>query len=305
MQLPWLGPLLVLARPVAIASCSGEQDNCIDTKCCEDEGFSCFQKNDEFAACRVECEPGVHEDDAEDFQTPWSCNQLEADEEAARFALQELEPQEEAVEPQAKCSGLHEDCRSTGCCADPSMKCYEKNEEWATCMEVECEPGEHEDDPKDLRTPWSCRRPDAFCVVDAFQQCGGRGLSAKAPRCCKPGCRCDSSFEGYHQCLPISDSAVSCEEAVSNDSAGGASADEAMDHAVVRLASTREESAQGAWLGRPGAEAARGRGVAAAIAVGCGVMAAIGVGLFARRGALQRPPCGAPRVLLPQDMEVE
>lgn len=282
-----------MARPVATTSCSGEKDNCVSTKCCEDTGFSCFQKNDEFAACRADCEPGVHEDDAEDFQTPWSCEELHAEPKVA-----------EATE--AKCSELNEDCRRTGCCADHSMKCYEKNEEWATCME-ECEPGEHEEDAEDLRTPWSCKRPDAFCF-DTFQQCGGHGHPAKAATCCKPGCRCDSSFKPYHQCLPISDTAVSCEEAVSNVSAGSASADDAASEemaAIVRLASTREELAVGAPLGRPGAEAARGRGVAAAIVVGCGVTAAMGVSLLVRRGALQRPPRGAPRALLQPDTEVE
>ncbi|CAK0862061.1 unnamed protein product, partial [Prorocentrum cordatum] len=243
MQLPRLGLLLAAARPAAAASCSGAEDNCLGTGCCEDAGLSCFQKNEEFAACRAECEPGVHEDDAEDFRTPWSCKQLEAGADAGE------EPEEEGAELEARCSETGEDCRSTGCCADSSMECFEKNREWATCMET-CEPGEHEEDPEDLRTPWSCKRPSAFCF-DAFQQCGGHGHPAKAATCCKPGCRCDSSFKTYNQCLPISDTALSCEEAASAgnasaddaDAAGNASADDADEGeaAVVRLASTREE----------------------------------------------------------------
>ncbi|CAE8712048.1 unnamed protein product [Polarella glacialis] len=57
---------------------------------------------------------------------------------------------------QQQCSEEGADCRSTGCCADSTMTCYEKNQFWAGCRES-CSPGPYEYDDAMSRTPWSCR----------------------------------------------------------------------------------------------------------------------------------------------------
>eukprot|EP00405_Crypthecodinium_cohnii_P007175 CAMPEP_0206422944 /NCGR_PEP_ID=MMETSP0324_2-20121206/2393_1 /ASSEMBLY_ACC=CAM_ASM_000836 /TAXON_ID=2866 /ORGANISM="Crypthecodinium cohnii, Strain Seligo" /LENGTH=564 /DNA_ID=CAMNT_0053887423 /DNA_START=15 /DNA_END=1709 /DNA_ORIENTATION=+ len=42
------------------------------------------------------------------------------------------------------------DCRSSGCCTDPDMKCYEKNEEWGACK-ASC------DSLDDKNESWTCK----------------------------------------------------------------------------------------------------------------------------------------------------
>jgi len=54
------------------------------------------------------------------------------------------------------CSGNHQDCRTSGCCASPGWTCYEKNQHWGMCR-PSCTPGVDPDDHPAHRTPWSCR----------------------------------------------------------------------------------------------------------------------------------------------------
>merc|ERR1712151_1285685 len=53
------------------------------------------------------------------------------------------------------CADSGEDCRSTRCCNDASMKCYEKSEYWAGCK-TSCEPGIDPHDPEEYQSPWTC-----------------------------------------------------------------------------------------------------------------------------------------------------
>lgn len=53
------------------------------------------------------------------------------------------------------CSDVNQDCRATGCCANESFTCYEKDEYWASCRES-CSPGINPADPPEHQTPWSC-----------------------------------------------------------------------------------------------------------------------------------------------------
>jgi endoglucanase len=53
------------------------------------------------------------------------------------------------------CSGFKEDCRSSKCCSNPSLTCYEKNEWWGECRQS-CVPGVDVDEEEGFRTPWSC-----------------------------------------------------------------------------------------------------------------------------------------------------
>merc|ERR1711948_110873 len=54
-----------------------------------------------------------------------------------------------------ECSESHHSCLKTLCCKDASMRCFLKNEHWASCR-PDCKPGIHEADPKEYRTPWAC-----------------------------------------------------------------------------------------------------------------------------------------------------
>merc|ERR1719188_1867710 len=64
------------------------------------------------------------------------------------------------------------------------MKCFEKNEEQAECMET-CLVGIHLDDPMDQRTPWSCQvleRPKGDWLpglrATHFWDCNGAGCDS-------------------------------------------------------------------------------------------------------------------------------
>jgi len=54
------------------------------------------------------------------------------------------------------CVPSGEDCRSAGCCGNPSETCFEKNQHWASCKSS-CTPGVCHFDPPQYRTPWTCR----------------------------------------------------------------------------------------------------------------------------------------------------
>lgn len=56
--------------------CSKENENCDDTGCCFDPGMKCYKKNGNFSSCKTSCEPGIHEDDAEEWRTPWDCSEV-------------------------------------------------------------------------------------------------------------------------------------------------------------------------------------------------------------------------------------
>jgi hypothetical protein len=146
----------------------------METGCCQNENETCFAKDDEWATCLFECEPGVHEGDGAEFQTPWSC----------------------ATPDLWKCSKENEDCSETACCQNPDLKCYTKNEEFASCKES-CEPGIHDDDDPDFQTPWKCGEVKQACG-EVYQQCGGKGWEGAT--CCKTGCSCEVTSVYYHQC---------------------------------------------------------------------------------------------------------
>ncbi len=56
----------------------------------------------------------------------------------------------------SQCSSPEGDCRSTECCQEPGMSCYEKDEYWASCR-ASCTPGINPNDPPEYQTPWSCK----------------------------------------------------------------------------------------------------------------------------------------------------
>merc|ERR550532_3796943 len=88
--------------------CSKGGDGCLETGCCQDPQHTCFKKNDKWADCKKTCEPGkVDPNSPKDEQSPWSCER--------------------------KCSKAGDGCLKTGCCQDPSLTCFVKNDKWADC----------------------------------------------------------------------------------------------------------------------------------------------------------------------------
>ncbi|CAK9084462.1 unnamed protein product [Durusdinium trenchii] len=117
--------------------CSTPTEDCRSTRCCQDPGYTCYEKDQYWAGCRESCTPGIHPNEPPEHQTPWSCEVL-------------------------RCSSSTEDCRSTGCCEDAAYTCYEKDSTWAGCRSS-CAPGEVNPlDPPEHRTPWSCHVVDVL-----------------------------------------------------------------------------------------------------------------------------------------------
>mmetsp|Transcript_38265 Transcript_38265/g.110518 ORF Transcript_38265/g.110518 Transcript_38265/m.110518 type:complete len:626 (+) Transcript_38265:79-1956(+) len=116
--------------------CSEDLEDCRSTRCCKAPGSRCYQKDDGWAACKATCRPGIDRSEERKFRTNWTC----------------LEVKYSAP----VCSDDTEDCSGTGCCNDPSKKCYQKEKGWAVCR-TECAPGElwEKDDPAH-RVPWNC-----------------------------------------------------------------------------------------------------------------------------------------------------
>eukprot|EP00928_Gymnodinium_smaydae_P014935 TRINITY_DN1547_c0_g1_i6.p1 TRINITY_DN1547_c0_g1~~TRINITY_DN1547_c0_g1_i6.p1 ORF type:complete len:1008 (-),score=183.78 TRINITY_DN1547_c0_g1_i6:86-2992(-) len=58
------------------AGCSESHEDCRSTKCCTDAGKKCYEKNEWWGSCLDSCAPGIHLDEAKEWQTPWSCKLL-------------------------------------------------------------------------------------------------------------------------------------------------------------------------------------------------------------------------------------
>lgn len=53
--------------------CGEPYQGCTESGCCRTKGFSCYKKDQWYAACLPSCQPGVNKNDPPQFQTPWSC----------------------------------------------------------------------------------------------------------------------------------------------------------------------------------------------------------------------------------------
>lgn len=122
----------------ATTVCTANYVNCIRSRCCSDPNSKCFAKDRAWAVCKPSCKPGVDNSEDPELQTAWSCTELR---------------------PQNQCSDYGENCTKTKCCKDAETRCYYKDPGWAQCLK-QCIPGKiHDDEPKALRTPWSCVTP--------------------------------------------------------------------------------------------------------------------------------------------------
>jgi len=72
-KLPWYCSVIA-EEP----SCSNDNEDCMETGCCNREGYTCFKKNDYWAKCNFECKPGeTNTFDPRDRREPWSCDIIE------------------------------------------------------------------------------------------------------------------------------------------------------------------------------------------------------------------------------------
>lgn len=59
--------------------CSDSTEDCSKTRCCNELGTTCFQKNDWWASCKVSCTEGIDPSDPPAWASPWSCKVLTRD----------------------------------------------------------------------------------------------------------------------------------------------------------------------------------------------------------------------------------
>lgn len=151
--------------------CSGDTDDCSDTKCCKHKGYVCYEKNEHYANCNASCTPGNNTNDPEEHRTEWSCL---------------------ALGPPA-CSDPHENCHQSKCCANAGHTCVVKNEHWASCKSS-CTPGVDASDPEEHQTPWNCSALGGANCSNDTEDC-------RATRCCQhPGYTCYSKNEHFANC---------------------------------------------------------------------------------------------------------
>jgi len=103
----------------------------------------------------------------------------------------------------ANCSASYEDCRSTKCCSDPGLQCYEKNRWWAMCRAT-CIPGAA--DPADVDPEhWSCRKFGERSKGRPVEpgECHGVHDNCMGSKCCKdPGFACFAKNGTFGRCMP-------------------------------------------------------------------------------------------------------
>lgn len=102
------------------------------------------------------------------------------------------------IEP-GSCAASGQGCKTEKCCLEVSEGCFAKDDGWAQCM-ASCEPGPHETDPEEYRTPWSC---ELSGEPPKAVPCSGTGKACKKSKCC--ALSADSCFEKdetWAQCMP-------------------------------------------------------------------------------------------------------
>jgi len=127
--------VLPAATPQPPQKCSEPHEDCRTSLCCKDPLKTCFEKNEYWASCRLQCTLG----EMDDRNETWAC-------EALGHA-----PENVTAANGTTCVEPGEDCRSSLCCEDSAKTCFLKNEYWASCMD-NCTRGEKDDSNE----TWDC-----------------------------------------------------------------------------------------------------------------------------------------------------
>jgi len=129
-------------------SCAPMWRDCRTAKCCADPGLTCFEKSPWWATCKSSCTPGIDYTEQSQYQTPWSCTVLSNVATTAMTVVgTTTTTSEDNTSPDSgSCTPTWKNCRTTKCCIDPSLTCFEKNQWWATCKSS-CTPD----------NAWSCK----------------------------------------------------------------------------------------------------------------------------------------------------
>jgi hypothetical protein len=153
---PWtckkVGPLAPKAADWVYSQCSASGSDCRKTECCSTSGEQCFVRDEFWAQCRSNCTPGV------DPSEPWSQRKWTCEAKGLRTPVSA--PAHSAGQGKlapwvaTTCSAEGENCKSSTCCRDAGMQCFEKDDATAKCK-AECTAGPDLFDVDGK--PWSCR----------------------------------------------------------------------------------------------------------------------------------------------------
>lgn len=147
---PWscktLGEWTKGASPWVQETCSKPGEDCSKTQCCAESGHQCYKKSDFWAQCKPSCQ--AKNPDAP-WEAEWSCEEVGTRTPDAGGAP----PGQMGKWVLDQCSGPNQDCTKSKCCLDTNTQCYEKNKDWAICMDT-CTEGRHVDDKNES---WSCK----------------------------------------------------------------------------------------------------------------------------------------------------
>merc|ERR1712217_833586 len=144
---------VVLNEQSFLRKCTADQDNCLETGCCEAAGYQCFAKTATYGMCRLKCDPAqILKNTGED----WSCDPIGTrytpdyqDDYTTDYNSQTLATPwvlQTLAEPWVKnCSHIGDSCAETKCCSFSGYYCFEKDASWSSCL-ADCIPGKENGD---------------------------------------------------------------------------------------------------------------------------------------------------------------
>jgi len=145
-------------HPRLAGACSKVGAGCLHTRCCADAGYQCYAKNRYWADCRTSCVQGLHAEDPPKDRTPWLCFLLSPPTTTSTTTTSTTTSTIISLLPHGPhCSKAGDDCRTTGCCSEAGMKCFEKNNYWASCRQ-NCTPGQVDVGDPEPNATWTCAR---------------------------------------------------------------------------------------------------------------------------------------------------
>merc|ERR550534_41758 len=112
--------------------------------------MQCYRKDAASAKCKPSCYPGPDLQDTDG--RPWSCEALGPRTPGHAWPIHT----EVAPWVKEQCSKPYAACMLNACCRKPGMRCFDKSEGWAICLE-DCVPGENRSAYGDVDdAPWRC-----------------------------------------------------------------------------------------------------------------------------------------------------
>ena len=127
---------LATAAVAGASECADAYDeNCLTSRCCQDEGYRCFKREGrEYAQCRRYAAPCTTQRDVWLCPEEWCPGCWDS---AATLPSLPLPPLPPAAPP-SDCAGSYEDCWDSRCCAVAHQRCYTRSrgKQYAQCNRV-------------------------------------------------------------------------------------------------------------------------------------------------------------------------